>query len=159
MPAHRLPAIPAEVLQTRRPVQPGARRPSLPARLVGRLRARTCDRQLSVGMPPAASNVLRAHRDRLLSSRERRAVADTLRGTVDDALAGTVSMRVPLDAPGILAAADLIDRIASLLESPDPVCERGVARLRLLLSDGAGPLYRHGHGDLRGRLGAALAAL
>lgn len=35
----------------------------------------------------------------------------------------------------------------------------GVARLRLLLADGAGPMYRYGRGDLEGRLGAALAAL
>jgi hypothetical protein len=28
-----------------------------------------------------------------------------------------------------------------------------------LLSDGTGPLYWHGRGDLTGRLGAALAAL
>jgi hypothetical protein len=35
----------------------------------------------------------------------------------------------------------------------------GVARLRQLLSDGCGPLYRYGRGDLEGRLGAALAAM
>jgi hypothetical protein len=34
-----------------------------------------------------------------------------------------------------------------------------MARLRRVLSDGGGPLYRYGEGDLRGRLGAALAAL
>ena len=34
-----------------------------------------------------------------------------------------------------------------------------MARLRQVLSDGAGPLYRYGRGDLGGRLGAALAAL
>jgi hypothetical protein len=34
-----------------------------------------------------------------------------------------------------------------------------MARLRVLLSDGAGPLYMSGRGDLVERLGAALAAL
>ena len=45
------------------------------------------------------------------------------------------------------------------LQSPRPVSARGMARLRLLLSDGVGPLYQFGRGDLAGRLGAALAAL
>ena len=34
-----------------------------------------------------------------------------------------------------------------------------MARLRQILADGSGPLYRFGRGDLNGRLGAALAAL
>jgi hypothetical protein len=34
-----------------------------------------------------------------------------------------------------------------------------MARLRVVMSDGSGPLYRYGRGDLSGRLGAALAAL
>jgi hypothetical protein len=34
-----------------------------------------------------------------------------------------------------------------------------MARLRRVLSDGSGPFYWYGKGDLRGRLGAALAAL
>jgi hypothetical protein len=35
----------------------------------------------------------------------------------------------------------------------------GMAHLRLLLSDGAGPFYQFGRGDLSERLGAALAKL
>jgi hypothetical protein len=34
-----------------------------------------------------------------------------------------------------------------------------MARLRVVLSDGCGPLYQFGRGDLSGRLGAALAEL
>jgi phospholipase C len=34
-----------------------------------------------------------------------------------------------------------------------------VARLRQLLSNGRGPLYQYGCGDLAGRMGAALAAM
>lgn len=45
------------------------------------------------------------------------------------------------------------------LHSPRPVTARGMARLRLLLADGGGPLYRFGRGDLEGRLMAAFAAL
>jgi len=45
------------------------------------------------------------------------------------------------------------------LRAPHPVGVRGMARLRRILADGAGPLNRDGRGDLAGRLGAALAAL
>ena len=61
--------------------------------------------------------------------------------------------------PNITAAEDVIDQITLRLHSPRPVNARGMARLRLLLSDGDGPVYRFGRGDLEGRLGAALAAL
>jgi hypothetical protein len=59
----------------------------------------------------------------------------------------------------VLAAEDLIDAITLRLHSPRPISARGVARLRVVLSDGCGPMYRYGRGDLSGRLGAALAAL
>jgi hypothetical protein len=39
------------------------------------------------------------------------------------------------------------------------VSARGVARLRLLLSDGAGPMYWYGGGDLGAELRAVLAQL
>jgi hypothetical protein len=39
------------------------------------------------------------------------------------------------------------------------VSARGMARLRHLQSNETTPLYRHGCGDVAGRLGAALAAL
>jgi hypothetical protein len=59
----------------------------------------------------------------------------------------------------IAAAEDLIDTITLRLHSPRTVSARGMARLRLVRSDGGGPMYRFGRGDLRGRLGAALAEL
>jgi hypothetical protein len=59
----------------------------------------------------------------------------------------------------IVSAEALIDEVRLRLHVPHPVSARGMARLRQLLSDGTGPLYRHGSGDLAGRLGAVLAAL
>jgi hypothetical protein len=53
----------------------------------------------------------------------------------------------------------VIDAVTLRLHSPRPVAARGMARLRQLMSDGTGPMYRYGRGDLEGRLGAALAAL
>ncbi len=70
-----------------------------------------------------------------------------------------MSSRIALNVPNITAAQDRIDQVTLRLHSPRPVTSRGVARLRVLLADGAGPMYRYGRGDLEGRLGAALAAL
>jgi hypothetical protein len=60
---------------------------------------------------------------------------------------------------GVLAAEHVIDDVTLLLHSPHPVRARGMARLRLLLSDGAGPLYNPGSGSLVAALRGVLAAL
>ena len=72
---------------------------------------------------------------------------------------GPLSSRVGLHTTNIEAAEDLIDAITLRLHSPRPVSARGIARLRVVLADGTGPMYRFGRGDLGGRLGAALAEL
>ena len=143
--------------------EPGGaqRRPPWTARLLARLRAAQYDRLLAVGVAPEAGSALAAHHLRLTSTAERHAVAGTLRRVLHDVRdAGPpASFRVPLHAANIAAAEDVIERLTLRLLGPRPVCARGMARLRLVLADGAGPLYRVGRGDLRGRLGAALAEL
>jgi hypothetical protein len=62
--------------------------------------------------------------------------------------------RVPTQRSEVLAAAWELDRIAGVLLTPGPVAASGVAQVRLLLIDGAGPLYRR---DAPGRLRAAAA--
>lgn len=136
-------------------------RPSLAARVTARLRPYHLDRQLAVGVPAPAGSALAVHQGRLASVAEREAVARTLRQAVHDADAGAspLSSRIPVHPTNIAAAKDLIDTITLRLHSPRPVNARGMARLRLVLSDGCGPMYRFGQGDLSGRLGAALAEL
>ncbi|MFI5508192.1 hypothetical protein ACIA48_12040 [Mycobacterium sp. NPDC051804] len=158
--------IPANVLSTipttRETRWPAAMpRPSLAARMTARLRAGKLDRLIAVGVPAAAGSAQAAHEERLTSTAERQAVAKSLRMAVSDARGRGVllSSRLPLHVPNITAATDVIDAVALRLHSPRPVNARGMARLRQILSDGTGPLYRYGRGDLRGRLGAALAAL
>ena len=91
---------------------------------------------------------------------EREAIARSLRRAVRDAHTAPVfSSRIPVHPRNIAAAEELIDMIALRLHSPLPVRARGMARLRRVLSDGGGPLYWYGKGDLSGRLGAALAEL
>ncbi len=136
-------------------------RATLGARLMARLHAGKFDRMLAVGVPAPAGSALAVHAARLTSVEEREAIAHTLRRAAQDAADhhAPLSSRVPLNVPNIGVAKDRIDQIALRLHSPRPVTARGVARLRLVLSDGSGPMYHYGSGDLEGRLGAALAAL
>ncbi len=138
-----------------------APRPSLAARVTARLRAYQLDRQLAVGVPAPAGSALAVHQARLTSVAEREAIARALRLAVRDARTGATlrSSRIPVDPSNIAAAEDLIDAITLRLHSPRPVSARGMARLRVVMSDGCGPMYRYGRGDLSGRLGAALAEL
>jgi hypothetical protein len=138
-----------------------APRPSLAARVTARLRACQLDRQLAVGVPAPAGSALAVHQARLTSVAEREAIARALRLAVRDARTGATprSSRIPVDPSNIAAAEDLIDAITLRLHSPRPVSARGMARLRVVMSDGCGPMYRYGRGDLSGRLGAALAEL
>jgi hypothetical protein len=130
-------------------------------RVMARLLAHKFDRMLAVGATPTVGSPLALHAARLTSVDEREAIAHSLRRSVADARNrdGAVSSRIPLNTPNITAAEDRIDQITLRLHSPRPVTARGMARLRMLLADGSGPMYRYGRGDLDGRLGAALAAL
>jgi hypothetical protein len=137
-----------------------ATRASLAARITARLRADKFDHLLAVGVPAPAGSALAVHQARLTSTAEREAIAQALRRALCDAHTGAVfSSRIPVHPRNIAAAEDVIDRITSRLHSPRPVHARGMARLRRVLSDGCGPFYWYGKGDLGGRLGAALAEL
>ena len=130
--------------------------------MTARLRAARFDRALTVGVPAVAGSALAVHAARLSSVAQRQAVARALRRAVRDATddpRATRSGRVPMHRANIAAAEALIDEVTRRLHAPDPVSTRGMARLRQLLSNGTSPLYRHGRGDLAGRLGAVLAAL
>lgn len=136
--------------------------PSLRARVAARLRANAFDRRAAVGGVVApADGAYAVHCARLTSTAEREAMAKALRRVVRDARGHgpLMSSRVPLHVLNIAAAEELIDEITLRLHSPRPVGMRGMARLRILLADGTGPVYRYGRGDLAGRLRAALAEL
>jgi hypothetical protein len=157
--------IPADILSSYSHAHAATRaeafpRPSMRSRLTARLRAGRLDGLVAVGVPAPAGSALAAHEARLTSTAEREAIARSLRATVADARGGILlSSRVALHVPNISEAEDVIDAVTLRLHSPRPVSARGMARLRQILGDGTGPLYRYGRGDLRGRLGAALAAL
>ena len=131
--------------------RPHRRRPSVPARVMARLRPVTYDRMLAVGVEPAPGSPLDAHERRVTSAAERRAIVCTLRRVRRHGRGGAPLERaMPLHSANVGAAAGLIDRLILRLQAPQPVCARGMARLRLVLADGSGPLYRGGRGDLAG---------
>ena len=116
---------------------------------------------LAVGYPAAGSALL-VHAERIVAFPEREAIARALRLAVaatrrppQDLTSG----RVPIHRDNVAAAEATIDALAFALHAPIPANARGMARLRLVMSDGTGPFYRHGRGDLDGRLGTARAAL
>lgn len=98
---------------------------------------------------------------RLTSRRERDALAGDLARAVCGAHDATawLALRDPLNRSNIIAAEAEIDEVIARLSGPRPVDARGVARLRRVLTDGHGPYYRFGRGDLAGRLRAALTAM
>jgi hypothetical protein len=160
MPNHKIsPGFLSAATDVRR--RSAAPRPSLLARVTARVRAYQLDRQLAVGVPAPAGSALAVHQARLTSVAERESIAWALRQAVCEVRFGgsPLSPRIPVHSTNIAAAEDLIDAITLRLHSPRPVSARGMARLRVVMSDGCGPLYRFGRGDLSGRLGAALAAL
>ncbi|CDO25970.1 hypothetical protein MMAG44476_26084 [Mycolicibacterium mageritense DSM 44476 = CIP 104973] len=140
------------------------RTPSIRARIVARVRSAKLDAMLAVGVPAPAGSALAVRAARLTSVAEREAIARTLRHVVREAerqqdCGLLVTARIPLHHKNIAAAVDVIDKITLRLHAPLPVSARGMARLNRILTDGCGPLYELGRGDLAGRLGAALAEL
>ena len=133
----------------------------LSIRLTARLLACRYDRMLDDGAVPESGSALDLHARRLVRIAEREAIARSFRRTLSEARKPPTpwTARSWTHRPSVVSAADMIDRVTLWLHSPRPVRARGMARLRVLLSDGAGPLYMSGRGDLVEQLGAALAAL
>jgi hypothetical protein len=97
------------------------------------------------GAPPTAA-VLAARRAELLSTRERRTLATSLRRLVGDAQAPpTMSARIPTDRRAVRAEAAHIERLAARLADVDtPVAPRSVAGVHLLITDPGSPIFRSG---------------
>ena len=119
------------------------------------------DEQLAAGVTPDGGSALAVHAARLTSVDEREQLARSLRRMRTDArlLRWRMSARVPIHRAGIESAAELIDELTLRLHASRPVRARGMARLRQLLSEGAGPVYGPGRGDLRAALRGVLATL
>jgi hypothetical protein len=95
------------------------------------------DRRLAAGEEPSSSVGLTLRARRLIAPRERRVLARSLRTFV----ARSPSRHVEGARGELLDLADRLDRFG-------PVDVQGVAKVRVLLTDGGGPLY-YNHGAPR----------
>ena len=137
------------------------RRASWSERLRARIGASALDRQLAVGRSPAGSAVLALRAEHLAQPRRCRVLAESLRRLSDMAsgTAGPDAMaddpggdparrgsrrlaRVPVAHAALAEARAELRAVADRLTAPSPPGVQGLALIVLLLSDGAGPLYR-----------------
>lgn len=134
-------------------------RPTWLARVRAILFADRYDRELEAGLTATPGSPIAVHGARLTSAHERAALSRALQTVMSDALVGDRGARIPVQAAAVRRSADVISAILDRLDSPQPARVRGVARLRMVLSDGRGPLYRTGSGSLAAALRGVLAAL
>jgi hypothetical protein len=129
-----------------RPLDPPAL-PSRRARALARVRAYALDGQLAEGVVPWFSRVHAARSVQLTSSRSRRALARSLEQLLAEADSPLTPPRaaVPPCREQVRGARAQITSISAKLRSRSPSDCRGIAKLRMLLSDGAGPIYLRIH--------------
>jgi hypothetical protein len=139
-----------------------ARRARLRERLAARWRAGSLERELARGAAPETAAALALRAQWLIGPAVRATLARRLLRLVGDARRGHVWPGTKVRPPrrAIVAAAQDLDLLAGRLLAPGPVSARGVAQVRLLLTDGCGPLYFGGSSvDLRSALARALEDL
>lgn len=130
-------------------------------RLLVAVAAAKLDRELANGVRQDASAALSRRAQRLIEPSTREQLGRQLRRIVKDAHERAVTgARVPLNRNQVLEAEDDLRLLASRLQSPARVSARGVAKVRLLLTDGCGPLfYPRGTKDLGTAVRDATSAL
>jgi hypothetical protein len=133
-------------------------------RMLARCRASRWDRELAAGVSPETSVVLAVRAQVLVSPRHRRHLADSLSRLLADCgrPVGRSGTLLPMvQRQRIRDCAETLGALIARLRAAGPVSSRGVARIGLLLCDGAGPLYRAAGDDgcLRHDVEAALCAL
>ena len=138
-----------------------AKRAGWRERVTARLRASRLDTELARGAAPTRAALALRAQD-LGERRTRERLGRSIRRILDDAQTDPPRSiaRVPTQRSEVLAAAWELDEIAKTLLTPGPVAASGVAQVRLLLTNGAGPLYsRDAPGGLRAAATRALDAL
>lgn len=111
-------------------------------RLWARLRARRLDRDLARGVPAHGSPALSWRAQMLTRPSVTHELGAQLRALASEAHdPGRALLRIA-DAPERLVSVEAdLRRLASRLDSARPSHPSGVAKVRLLLTDGTGPLY------------------
>ena len=140
-----------------------ARPATVPDRLQAALHRTRLDHDLVAGASPEATAALALRGQCLVRPRERRALARSVQRLLAEATRPAPRLfrsGSPIRREEVRATSAELARLVDHLLAPAPVSARGVAHVRLLLSDGAGALYHRGSpGDLRRQVLAAINAL
>jgi hypothetical protein len=129
-------------------------------RLAARIKRFALDRELAAGADPQGSGLLACRAEQLRSAPTRRHLAADLRDLVKQAdhPAG-LSAAAPIGR-GVRAVRSRLLILAARVEADPDVRPRGMAMLKLMLADGASPIYVPSSvDDLEGELDAATEAL
>jgi hypothetical protein len=130
-------------------------------RAMAYLSATRLDRALAAGLSPDSSATASLRARTLIGIGTRRELSEGLRHLVTAARTPVLTVTpVPLCRRKIVDAEEMLGHLAEHLSAPGPVDVRGVAQIRLLLTDGCSPLYGDPLADdLRPALRAAAEAL
>lgn len=115
--------------------------PNWLARLAARVRARGLDKQLIAGADPTGSPRLAARAWRLTSSSHRNSLAFAIERLLRSAKQPPNRWGVAPQRKAVIAQADELSAIASLLRSRSPLYASGIAMVDELVFDGTGPAY------------------
>jgi hypothetical protein len=140
------------------------RRVTLRCRLLTRLFAGTLDARLASGRAPESGRLLAMRAQQLVSSASRRALADDWQTVVAERRRprprSRLTSSVPIRRDRVALTESEIRLLRGALLADGPVAARGVAIARLLLVDGAGPLFSNsGELGLQAAVRQATAAL
>jgi hypothetical protein len=131
-------------------------------RLVAHLRASSLDTQLAAGRSPESTQLLATRAEQLVSVTMRRELARNFHHVLDlvDQAPAPRSPRVLASRESVKEVEVDLRQMLTKLATPLPTSARGVAMVRLLLTDGTGPLYdRHCSTTLRDAVQDAAAQL
>jgi hypothetical protein len=120
-------------------------------RALARLRRRALDRALSDGADPAASALLAARAGQLSRHSTRRRIAAGLERLALSAERDPGRAQIAPPRAAVLANRGELLELSGLLRRDQPLYVRGLARLKLTLTDGAGPAYTDRHGEALAR--------
>lgn len=117
--------------------------------LLARVRAPWIDRELARGVPPWRSPTHAARAQQLTTTRRRHALASGLQCIIEQteqpASTHQITAVIPPCPEQVRDALPLIFAITSRLRDGAPLDARGVARLKAVVTDGAGPFYKRSH--------------
>jgi hypothetical protein len=115
--------------------------PSVPARITARLRAGVLDRALAAGADPAASPQIAARTAKLGSTLMRTRIAEGLERLALSADKPRSRLRILPSRAAMLGNRSEMLELADILRQNRPLYARGVAMLKVILTDGTGPAY------------------